>query len=135
MLNKEKLKKAYFDGCKKAQIDVKNVVLGAGGVCVMLGLRSHTNDVDVDVEKKIFDILLQCNYKNHALGNNLVLEVTEYMDVHLVDKIKDTIVIEGVTCYTAESVLRFKLNLNREKDQADIRALREYLKNNPNGPV
>ena len=136
MIKKEQLIKSYFEGCKKINLPTERVVVGAGGVCVLLGIRESTNDIDVDVVKSDFNELLKVGYKSHQIADDyVVLEVTEHMDVHGVDEIVDTVVIEGVACYSAKSVLDFKLKLNREKDQADIRALREYLKNNPNGPV
>jgi hypothetical protein len=57
------------------------------------------------------------------------------MDVHGVDEIVDTVVIEGVTCYSAKSVLDFKLKLNREKDKADIEALKKLLNQLTQAPI
>ena len=128
MLKREKIVELYFKGCEKINLPPERVVVGAGGACVLLGIRESTNDIDVDVVKSDFDELLKVGYKSHLFGDdNVVLEVTEHMDVHGVDEIVDTVVIEGVTCYSAKSVLDFKLKLNREKDKADIEALKKLL--------
>ncbi len=128
MIKKEQLIKSYFEGCKKINLPPERVVVGAGGVCVLLGIRESTNDIDVDVVKSDFNELLKVGYKSHLISDDyVVLEVTEHMDVHGVDEIADTVVIEGVTCYSAKSVLDFKLKLNREKDKADIEALKKLL--------
>lgn len=131
MLNKEQFKQAYIHGCQTMGIDPLVVVAGAGGVCVMLGLREHTADVDVDVPTEVFQRLKEQGYPSHYFGDTLALEVTEHMDVHEMVGEKRVTVIEGVTCYHPAEVLKFKIKLNREKDQADIRALQAYLKNQP----
>ena len=128
MLNRKQLIEAYFKGCKKINLPPERVVVGAGGVCVLLGIRESTNDIDVDVVESDFNKLLKVGYKSHQIADDyVVLEVTEHMDVHGVDEIVDTVVIEGVTCYSVKSVLDFKLKLNREKDKADIEALKKLL--------
>ena len=49
------------------------------------------------------------------------------MDVHEMTEEKKITVIDGVTCYHPEEVLKFKLKLNRVKDQSDIKALQKYF--------
>ena len=127
MLNKEQFKQAYAKGCQVMGVDPLIVVVGAGGVCTMLGLREHTADVDVDVPTEVFQRLKEQGYPTHYFGTTLVIKVTEHMDVHEMVDEKRVIVVEGVTCYHPEEVLDFKLKLNREKDQADIKALQSYL--------
>lgn len=127
MLNKEQFKEAYIHGCQVMGVDPLIVVAGAGGVCTMLGLRQLTADVDVDVPTDVFQRLKEQGYPSHYFGDTLVLEVTEHMDVHEMMEEKQVMVIEGVTCYHPVEVLKFKLKLNREKDQADIKALQDYI--------
>ena len=127
MLNKHELKKAYFHGCNTTGVDPLVAVVNAGGVCVLLGLREHTNAVDVDVPSEVFHRLKKMGYPSHYLGDTLVLEVTEHMDVHEMVEEKRVVVIDGVTCYHPEEVLKFKLKLNREKDQRDIMALQSFI--------
>ena len=127
MLNKEQFKQAYIIGCQTMGVDPLVVVAGAGGVCTMLGLRQHTADVDVDVPTDVFQRLKEQGYPFHYFGDTLVLEVTGHMDVHEMMEEKKVTVIEGVTCYHPVEVLKFKLKLNREKDQADIKALQDYI--------
>ena len=127
MLNKEQFKQAYIIGCQTMGVDPLVVVAGAGGVCTMLGLRQLTADVDVDVPTEVFKRIKEKGYPSHYFGNTLVLEVTEHMDVHEMMEEKRVTVIEGVTCYHPVEVLKFKLKLNREKDQADIKALQDYI--------
>lgn len=129
MLNKADIKKEYIHGCMVMGVDPLLVVLTAGGVCTMLGLREHTADVDVDVPSEVFHRLKQMGYPSRYYGDTLVLEVTDYMDVHEMVGEKRVTVIDGVTCYHPEEVLRFKMKLNREKDQRDIKVLQAYLKN------
>lgn len=127
MLNKEQFKQAYIIGCQTMGVDPLVVVAGAGGVCTMLGLRQLTADVDVDVPTDVFQRLKEQGYPTHYFGTTLVIKVTEHMDVHEMVGEKRVTVIEGVTCYHPVEVLKFKLKLNREKDQADIKALQDYI--------
>lgn len=127
MLNKEQFKQAYIHGCQVMGVDPLIVVAGSGGVCTMLGLRQLTADVDVDLPTDVFQRLKEQGYPTHYFGTTLVIKVTEHMDVHEMVDEKRVIVVEGVTCYHPEEVLDFKLKLNREKDQVDIKALQRHL--------
>ena len=42
----------------------------------------------------------------------------------------EVVEIDGISVYSVESVRKFKANLGREKDLADIKLIDEYLKNN-----
>ena len=129
MLNKEQFKQAYIIGCQTMGVNPLVVVVGSGGVCTMLGLRHFTADVDVDVPTDVFQRLKEQGYPTHYFGTTLAIKVTEHVDVfEMVDEKRVIVVeVEGVTCYHPAEVLKFKLKLNREKDQADIKALQSYL--------
>lgn len=61
-------------------------------------------------------------------GTNLVLEYNEYVDLHIFGFSNPMYeIVEGVGCYSPEIVLAHKLKLNREKDQDDIKGLKDLL--------
>jgi len=127
-MNKQEIIKEYNMFLKKYNLMPCDFILGAGGACLMHGIRTETGDMDMDVSSYFFNTLLSTNkYKTHYFGNVLVLEYSSKIDLHANTKHHETIIIEGVCCYSANELLAQKLRLNRPKDQADIIALKEII--------
>ena len=113
------------------------IILGAGGAMVMLGLRETTNDIDLEVPEKVFDYFGKIfgvkEPEDHA-GVRLV-SVAPQVDIHISFNKEETYdfpVIEDNRIYYsgAESTLWLKQQLNRPKDQEDIKKLKHYLQLN-----
>lgn len=106
-----------------------------GGSMLMLGLRSETEDIDLTVSQEIWDDLLSKGFKYKTLPATdkypevNIMPVNEYIDVHLVDKNFDGVLInEGVVYYRdMKTTLLDKLKLDRKKDKADILMLVKTL--------
>ena len=110
----------------------EGAILSAGGALVMHGLRLETSDMDVDISKEAFKSLLAAEkHPTHIFnmnGNNvLVIEYNSCIDVHETQGKHETIVIDGVVCFTLTELLAQKLLLNRDKDQADIASIKAKL--------
>ncbi len=124
----DELKQRYQLFLKKHVLTPEEAVVGAGGALCVLGLRDQTSDIDLDVPSSVFKRLLGMGFPTHVFnGNVLVIEADEFIDVHLKVSTDPVVITEGVAHYSPQSVLAFKKRLNREKDQADIKALETYL--------
>lgn len=126
-MNKQQLIDRYNQFLQDNNVYAVDVVVGAGGVLCLLGLREETSDIDVDVPCELFMRLIDAGHPTHKFGDVTVVSVTEHIDVHLHTSTDPIMITDGVTHYTPEATLEFKRRLNRAKDQADINALERYL--------
>lgn len=132
MLKKQDIIREYHKAIKELDINPADVLVGAGGACVLYGVREQTEDIDADVPDELFDKLLKTNkYRlSYFQMGSVAVEVLEYnsvIDLHRRSAATQTSVVEGVHCYSVQQVLQQKLRLNRPKDQADITALKAIL--------
>ena len=129
MLSRKQFIKEYKKALSELKLDPSEMLVAAGGACLMYGIRKETSDIDVDVSQEIFLKLLKTKkYGTHMFGSTLVLEYNEYVDLHIFDFSNPMYeIVEGVGCYSPEIVLAHKLKLNREKDQDDIKGLQALI--------
>lgn len=127
MLNKQQVNSALVKFENDYQIPKSNILIFAGSAMVMRGLREVCTDIDMGIPteevvrlqgvegftKAIprFAGFLRLEKDMYDLGNNTY--PSEMMDGYMVQ--------------TLESLLEMKLRMNREKDQADIVALKNAL--------
>ncbi len=115
-------------------VEARDAIVGAGAALVMLGLRELTDDIDMEVQALFHAMLVQYStYPKHGIVNTdgTAIDIVEWddrIDLHpTLDPSIKTIVIDGVTIYAPEEILKQKRALNREKDKPDIAALEAYL--------
>ena len=124
-LTYEDIKRHYNAFLEKEGLIYAQVILSAGGAMVMHGLRKTTNDLDIEVPPEHFDKLLNSGkYPIHKFDDVTVIEYSDEIEVHSNLTFKDVINLDNVMCYSTLSILTQKLELNREKDQNDIKILR-----------
>lgn len=129
-MEKNKIIKEYLSFIKKYKIPTEDFVLCAGGACVMYGIREDTEDMDMDVSRIIFEEFKNTNkYKIEYFGSTAILRYNDNIDLHVRVGNYKTRIVEGVCCYSPKDLLIQKLHLNRPKDQNDIFALQELLRN------
>jgi hypothetical protein len=119
--------------------DTNQCHVSHGGTMLLLGLRTETSDIDLTVSQPIWDDLIAKGYPvkiipaTETYPEVRIIEATENIDVHLVDSELDLLgklaLVDGIWYRDAQATLEDKLKLNREKDQADIAALRQVLTN------
>ena len=127
-MNKSEIIKEYTTFVKKFKLTLNDVQLGAGGACLMFGVRDETADMDIGLKQNVYNKLLKSGqYKSHVFNGTTVIEYNKYIDLHP-EIPGETVTIEGVCCWSPQRVLDFKLMLNRPKDQKDILALKKYIK-------
>lgn len=125
MLNRKDIIREYHKAVRELGINPADMLVGAGGACVLYGVREQTQDIDADVPDALFDKLLKTNkyklsYFQMGSVSVEVLEYNEVIDLHRRSAYTQSSVVEGVHCYSVQQVLQQKLRLNRPKDQEDI---------------
>lgn len=128
-MNKQDIFNEYHRFLKKFKLKPEDFVLGAGGACLMYGLRETTDDMDTDVSNEMFDEMLSSGkYKLKHFGDVEILEYNGKIDIHRRLRVFETRIVDGVCCYSPKELLTQKLKLNRPKDQKDIVGLKEIIK-------
>ena len=121
-------KKELLELASTLDIPKEEYCIISGGALVAHGLREQTNDLDIDITQKGFDILKE-KYSLELVREDIKqYKVTDNIECFLVDKLESDIVyIDNYPCESLISIYNFKKRINREKDQADILAIEKYL--------
>ena len=134
-MTREEMILHYQNFIKFERLTNQEVVVGAGGAMLMLGLREETHDIDIDLPENIFHRIV---IKHGITGERIISPTSSIIAKYdaLIDLHKSagepTMVIEGVRIWKPHYILQFKEKLNRDKDQKDISVLRIYLGIHPN---
>lgn len=121
-------KKEILELAKSLELPNEEYCIISGGALVAHGLREQTNDLDIDITQKGFEILKE-KYSLELINEDIKqYKVTDKIECFLVDKLESDIVyIDNYPCESLISIYNFKKRINREKDQADILAIEKYL--------
>lgn len=130
MLNREEVLRIIND----LNLPKDKYVVTSGSAMVLHCLREKTNDVDITVNSELFEQFVEKGYevKYHKINDEktcTLIDLTEEIQLIHINEIPNeyVIIVEGIPTQTIEHLLEFKLGLNREKDQSDIKILKEYL--------
>ncbi len=126
-------KKEILSILKKYNLDNNEYIVLSTGAMVLQGIKDNAHDIDIAVSPKLYSDLLDkfdCKFKCEYEVNGELIKIysfdvfdfsTNYFD-------KDNIVIvDGVLVQSANSILKLKQNLNREKDINDIKLIKNHL--------
>ena len=139
MFQKPLTRKEYIDRLndwfKRYQIDNSLCHVSHGGSLLMLGLREITDDIDLTVDKSVWDKFIDMGFEVKTIPASenypevrIITGTDEYVDVHMdANSQFELACVDGIYYRDALSTLKDKLALNRDKDQEDILKLREYL--------
>lgn len=123
-MNKEELYKLV----EKLKLPITEYCILSGGSLVMHGIRENTNDLDIDITKKGFEIIKKYFSPTLVDENKKLYKITENIECFLDNNFETYIeLIDGYPCQSLMSVYRLKKKLNREKDQSDIIAIKKVL--------
>lgn len=123
-MNKEELYKLV----EKLKLPITEYCILSGGSLVMHGIRENTNDLDIDITKKDFEIIKKYFRPTLVDENKKLYKIIENIECFLDNNFETDIeFIEGYPCQSLMSVYRLKKKLNREKDQSDIIAIKKVL--------
>lgn len=124
-MNYSELKSSYMRACAILGVNPEEMVLGAGGACVVYEVRLYTQDLDLEVPDWLYDKLISEGHTEtiHTNPNIVVLEYTDTIQLHRSSGDGRAVEIDGIWVYPLEKLLEQKLSLNRPKDQTDIQRL------------
>lgn len=123
-MNKEELYKLV----EKLKLPITEYCILSGGSLVMHGIRENTNDLDIDITKKGFEIIKKYFSPTLVDENKKLYKITENIECFLDNNFETDIeLIDGYPCQSLISVYRLKKKLNRQKDQSDIIAIEKVL--------
>lgn len=109
------------------ELPITEYCILSGGSLLMHGIR-ETNDLDINITEKGFKIIKK--YFKVELKNKEKQQYQITKDIEcFVSKEIDTDVefIEGYPCQSLMDVYKFKMKMNRPKDQQDIVNLKKVL--------
>lgn len=126
----------YLKFIRKYNLKPEQAPVLAGGGCLLLGIRKHTSDIDMDVPPNIYDEWKKSKrfvVKNYYNPDMEMMEMSEWVDVQRGDPSIPVIVVDGVGMWSPEEILKFKKSLNRPKDQDDIKGLEDVVRKRQKG--
>lgn len=118
-----------INNLKKYNFDNNKYLVISGGATVLLGIKDHTSDIDIAVTPDyynylinnyncIFDRINEFNNKCYIIDNIINFGIDYYSE-------KKNI-IDDIPVQTKEDLIKLKEFLNREKDKADIKKIKEF---------
>lgn len=123
--------------CQRTHTPAVALTIGFGAAMVMHGLRKEADDIDVDcglsrlkrIAQSLGRELEEISTAQGYMQDGYILRLPDKIDIHSNCDVKmfDTVMINGINVYSLEKLLEHKLQLNREKDQNDIKLLQEAI--------
>jgi hypothetical protein len=130
-MDRSELIERYKAVVQTFELPADQVVMSAGGACVLHRLREETSDLDIHLPRSMYT-----RVRTRALAQGKVItkpvrpgqptEMVQYhpwLSIAPLDYSFTSEEVEGVWVYDCRSLLIQKLQLNRAKDQEDIMAL------------
>ena len=121
----------YLKFIHKYKLKPEEAPVLAGGGCLLLGIRKHTSDIDMDVPPEVYDKWKkskQFKVKQYYNPDMEMIEMSPLVDVNRGNPNIAVVIVDGVGMWSPEEILKFKRSLNRPKDQDDIRGLEEVIR-------
>lgn len=122
----KKIKRDYY-------LRDNDVIVGGKGVMLLNDLVEYSNDIDIWITPKVFnDILNRPRVKVRYFDSTFTgpntpkLILSEHCEAFEYTN-EPTEYVSGIRCWTLQYLLSFKQSLNREKDQEDIRLIKDKL--------
>lgn len=131
-MNSAAFARAYFDFCVAVGEKPQNVLVSAGGALLMLGLREKSDDLDLDVRDVVYDAIAQMKPEQRWSGGPFI-DYDEHVSVHRTPVGMTTQVVNGVTLYSLDELIKQKEKMSKapdrkpekvKQDNKDIEALK-----------
>ena len=128
IFNRKQLIAEYQTFLLETGLTAEQVILSAGGACVLYNIRCDTVDLDLDVPAGFYsDLKRSAQYpvQQTELGECILYSDSYTLHVGAADT--KTCMVDGVCLYNPQALYDQKLRLNREKDQDDLRYLKPLV--------
>lgn len=135
MLNKAQVVAEYKRFLESSKFPPTLVVLNAGALCVLLGVREETEDLDIDVDAEFFDYIASFG---STIETGLFGELIQYSPLVSIHKASGipTEMYGSVCGYTLEALIDQKVKMmhhpkrkpgKSEADAKDVGSLKKLL--------
>lgn len=120
----------------KYNFDTQDYIVISGAALVLQNVKEFTSDIDITVSNELYNLLLKkynCSFEKEINNYNVwfIDDIINFSN-HYYGKI-EYIELLGYKVQTIESVLKFKRQLNRSKDNKDIQYIMDFYKLKDNG--
>ena len=123
MLHKEEIVRLLTE----AAFDIEEYWIVSGAAMVLYGIRDATRDIDLGCTSQMADKLEQTGYPTEVLrdGSRRIVfsETIEIFENWIEDA---AIFLDGLPVISLDGMIIMKEKLRREKDQRDIRLIKEF---------
>jgi hypothetical protein len=129
MMNKDQIVEALNEFRLSYDVSLSEIQVVAGSALVLHGLRESASDIDLFVTPETCKRLLESDRfkkSDSRLGPESLRLVDEVLDIGELSY-PCVVLDNGYSVQTLESLLKLKLEMNREKDQVDIERLKSVL--------
>lgn len=127
-----------YQKIKKLNLPKGKYVVGSGSALEGYGIRK-SNDIDIVVTKDVYLNLKKKGWKETTLLNGLMIlvkgqcEITTCLNygkyqTSIQRLIKSANIIKGIPFINLEEIMKFKKEMNRDKDKKDIELIKGYLR-------
>jgi len=127
-----------YQKVKKLNLPKSKYVVCSGGALEGYGIRK-CNDIDIVVTKDVYLDLKKNGWKEISLSNGSIslvrrpYEITANLNYGKYQAftqrlIKSANIIKGVPFINLEEIIKFKKEMNRDKDKEDIELIESYLR-------
>jgi len=126
-LDRDAVVRRYKQLCVEMGLDYKDVILSAGAAMVLMGVRKHTQEIDVDVPAAFFNQQrVRKGFTNGLLGEAVAWD--GMVDIHpLPAHFTDGDVMNylGIWIYSPKALMKQKRKLAKHKDREPRKAAQD----------
>ena len=126
MLNKQDI----LQKLKRLDFPKDQYCVMTGAAMVLLGVKEHTNDIDIGCSEVLFQNLLKQGYKLQQLKSIEGIIIEDDIEIFRNWNAEKVVYIEDIPLADTYSIRKYKSDLGREKDFKDIELIDIYLSKN-----
>lgn len=141
-MNRARLIEVYRKLVFSLGLNSRDVILSAGAACLLLGIRTDTSDLDVDIPSNDFDKLKNSGryqIKGALDSGDELIVFSDFVDLHRGHKSRKTMEVAGVHIYSIDELIEQKTKMvnhpkrNPQKVSGDLDDIEKLkmLKNKP----
>ena len=124
-------KEEFIKKLDSLNLDKERYCIISGGVMLLYDLKSTTEDIDIKVRPDYFEELKENYIFKKSTKYPYLYELDETTEVAVLDyNDEDVRFVDGHPVESLELQLKWMIKQNRPKDQAKIKIIKNFLKNN-----
>ena len=123
-------KEEYINKLNTLGLDKNRYCIISGGVMLLYGLKSTTEDIDIKIRPDYFEELKEKYKFKKSPKYEYLYELDDSTEVAVLDySDEDVRLVDGYPVESLELQLKWMIEQNRPKDQEKIKIIKNYLGN------